>query len=115
MPRNAAGITRRFSAVSGHVQYEICFDFGTTPAKAKAGATFGAAFYVNDTGNHYFDHYGNTGEWPYGYLWEALEPLPPMPQGISVSMEPSVATIYHRDDDRCRRQYPCFFCSILLA
>ncbi|MBC7188580.1 MAG: right-handed parallel beta-helix repeat-containing protein, partial [Calditrichaeota bacterium] len=75
VPRNAAGVTRSFSAVSGHVQYEIRFDFGSSPVKAKAGDTLGVALYVNDPGNHYFDHYGNAGEWPYGYLWEAAESL----------------------------------------
>ena len=75
LQKNATGVATSISSDEGHLQYEISFDFASSPLKLKAGGSFGAALWVNDPGNHYFDHYGNAGEWPYGYLWEAAESL----------------------------------------
>jgi len=67
------GITKSISAASGHVQYEIMFDLKTSPLRATAGSTIGAFIMITDPGNHYFDHYGASGEWPYGFISVAAE------------------------------------------
>ncbi len=75
VPRAVAGIVRNISNSSGHVQYEISLDLAESPFRVGSGHTVGASIWVNDPGNHYFDHYGAAGEWPYGFIWEAAESM----------------------------------------
>ncbi len=70
--KNPTGLVKGISVASGHVQYEVSLDM-TGTVKTKAGATLGMALWVDDPANHYFDHYGSAGEWPYGFIWEAAE------------------------------------------
>ncbi len=73
--RAATGIVKAITTLSGHVQYEMSLDFKISPIKAKAGATLGASLWISDPGNHYFEHSGYPGEWPYGFVWEAAESM----------------------------------------
>ncbi|MBN2356753.1 PQQ-binding-like beta-propeller repeat protein [candidate division KSB1 bacterium] len=74
-PIPATGVIYSIDDTYETISYEIAIDLAASPLQAQPGETIGFGIGVFDPGHYSSFHYGNSGEWPKGALWEAAETL----------------------------------------